>query len=130
MASRLVLLTLLLTCTLVSSFHPLSKTGALSQQQKMSATENDIHPFCQLPGDPSLILTTNVDLGDKKLDVMKACSKAIAAATGKPESYVGRWYKEDSECIIYKCLLLSLSTCIENRDKLRLQVTHENLLFR
>jgi len=41
-----------------------------------------------LPGDPSLILTTNVDLGDKKLEVMKACSKAIQAATGKPEAYI------------------------------------------
>lgn len=29
------------------------------------------HPFCQLPGDPSLILTTNLDLGDKKLELMK-----------------------------------------------------------
>jgi len=28
-------------------------------------------PFCDLPGDPSLILTTNVDLGDKKLEIMK-----------------------------------------------------------
>jgi hypothetical protein len=29
------------------------------------------HPFCSLPGDPSLLLTTNVDLGDKKLEIMK-----------------------------------------------------------
>jgi hypothetical protein len=29
------------------------------------------HPFCNLPGDPSLILTTNVDLGSSKLDIMK-----------------------------------------------------------
>lgn len=29
------------------------------------------HPFCDLPGDPSLMLTTNVDLGSKKLDIMK-----------------------------------------------------------
>lgn len=43
------------------------------------------------PGDPSLILTTNVDLGERKLDVMKACSKAIADHTGKPESYVGKF---------------------------------------
>ena len=27
--------------------------------------------ICDLPGDPSLILTTNVDLGDKKLEIMK-----------------------------------------------------------
>ena len=45
------------------------------------------HPST-LPGDPSLILTTNVDLGDKKMDIMKAFSKAISAATGKPESYI------------------------------------------
>lgn len=44
---------------------------------------------CILPGDPSLNLVTNLDLGDKKLDIMKACSKAIASRTGKPESYVG-----------------------------------------
>ena len=29
------------------------------------------HPFNKLPGDPSLILTTNADLGDKKMDIMK-----------------------------------------------------------
>ncbi|KAL7573597.1 hypothetical protein ACA910_008731 [Epithemia clementina (nom. ined.)] len=46
------------------------------------------HPFCDLPGDPSLLLTTNVDLGSKKLEIMKAMSKAIASSTGKPESYV------------------------------------------
>jgi hypothetical protein len=47
------------------------------------------HPFTQLPGDPSLLLVTNMDLGTKKLDIMKECSKAISAATGKPESYIG-----------------------------------------
>jgi len=41
-----------------------------------------------LPGDPSLTLVTNVDLGDNKLDVMKACSKSISEVTGKPEAYV------------------------------------------
>jgi hypothetical protein len=29
------------------------------------------HPFNALPGDPSLHLVTNVDLGDKKLEIMK-----------------------------------------------------------
>mmetsp|Transcript_101106 Transcript_101106/g.205149 ORF Transcript_101106/g.205149 Transcript_101106/m.205149 type:complete len:153 (-) Transcript_101106:1546-2004(-) len=46
------------------------------------------HPS-ELPGDPSLVLVTNLDLGDKKLDVMKKCSKAISDATGKPEAYIG-----------------------------------------
>jgi hypothetical protein len=49
------------------------------------------HPFSELPGDPSLILVTNLDLGDKKLDIMKQCSKAISTATGKPESYIGKY---------------------------------------
>lgn len=35
------------------------------------STSNEQHPFCLLPGDPSLILTTNVDLGDKKMEIMK-----------------------------------------------------------
>ena len=38
--------------------------------------------------DPSLVLTTNLDLGEKKLEIMKGMSKAIASITGKPESYV------------------------------------------
>jgi hypothetical protein len=42
-----------------------------------------------LPGDPSLHLVTNIDLGDKKMEFMKACSKAVQASTGKPESYIG-----------------------------------------
>jgi hypothetical protein len=29
------------------------------------------HPFCDLPGDPSLILTTNIDLGERKMEIMK-----------------------------------------------------------
>ncbi|KAL3783033.1 hypothetical protein ACHAW5_005385 [Stephanodiscus triporus] len=47
------------------------------------------HPHCDLPGDPSLILTTNVDLGDDKLAIMKELSSLVAKVTGKPESYVG-----------------------------------------
>lgn len=47
------------------------------------ATNNDFSG-----GDPSLILTTNVNLGDKKLEIMKGCSKAISSNLGKPESYV------------------------------------------
>ena len=40
-----------------------------------------------LPGDPSLILTTNVKLSDKKA-FMTAASAAIASSLSKPESYV------------------------------------------
>ena len=85
-----------------------------------SSIHANVHPS-MLPGDPSLSLTTNLDLGEKKLEIMKgtckelfrcskvcvdiiissffnlpsnypsACSKAIAARTGKPESYVGMY---------------------------------------
>ena len=44
----------------------------------------------KLPGDPSLVLQTNVDLGNEKMNIMKACSKAVASCLGKPESYVGK----------------------------------------
>jgi hypothetical protein len=56
-------------------------------QSRLGMTSD--HPFCDLPGDPSLILTTNVDLGDKKIQIMKSISKAIEQHTGKPESYIG-----------------------------------------
>ena len=45
--------------------------------------------FCDLPGDPSLILNTNVDLGDKKAEILTKCTEVISAATGKSEAYVG-----------------------------------------
>jgi hypothetical protein len=53
-----------------------------------TANPSGLHPS-ELPGDPSLVLVTNLDLGDKKLGVMKKCSKAISEATGKPEAYIG-----------------------------------------
>jgi hypothetical protein len=44
--------------------------------------------FSHLPGDPAVVLFTNVSLGDKKMEFMKSLSKAIEASTGKPESYI------------------------------------------
>lgn len=38
----------------------------------------------------SLILQTNVDLGDKKGQILKDLSALVAASLGKPESYVGK----------------------------------------
>lgn len=55
-----------------------------------SGNASGAHPHCDLPGDPSLILTTNVDLGDKKGDILKTLSALVASSTGKPESYVGK----------------------------------------
>jgi len=47
------------------------------------------HPHCDLPGDPSLVLTTNVDLGGDKPEILKKLSALVASSLGKPESYVG-----------------------------------------
>lgn len=80
MTSKLLLLLLL---ALLSS--PLSFVSAFT----MSSIPTARHPHCDLPGDPSLILQTNVDLGDKKSDVMKELSALVAKSLGKPESYVG-----------------------------------------
>eukprot|EP00536_Pseudo-nitzschia_multiseries_P014749 jgi/Psemu1/262397/estExt_Genewise1Plus.C_7630015 len=57
--------------------------------ESVSAASPCPHPFAALPGDPSLVLVTNLDLGDKKLEVMKKASKAICEVTGKPEAYIG-----------------------------------------
>ena len=68
-----------------SAFIPISnsnKTSRFGNIIKMSNNNNEDtpappscggepHPFSMLPGDPSLVLVTNVDLGDKKLDIMK-----------------------------------------------------------
>ena len=67
-----------------------SKESPTTVVSKMASVDPGIN-FCDLPGDPSLILTTNVDLGDKKMEIMKACSKAIESATGKPEAYIGTY---------------------------------------
>ena len=46
-------------------------------------------PICDAPGDPSLVLNTNIRLGDDaKATLMKAASAAIAECLSKPESYV------------------------------------------
>ena len=58
-------------------------------------------PLSQLPGDPSLVVYTNVDMGDKKSAFMVAASSAVAQCLGKPESYV-------SVCVLVRgtpCLL-------------------------
>ena len=39
-------------------------------------------------GDPSLILNTNIVMGEKKKSFLAAASKALASGLGKPESYV------------------------------------------
>jgi hypothetical protein len=45
--------------------------GRNPSNKLMSAETNEV-PMCELPGDPSLLLTTNVDLKDKKLEIMKS----------------------------------------------------------
>lgn len=45
-------------------------------------------PLCSLPGDPSLVVFTNVSLGSKKPEFLKAASEAVAASLSKPESFV------------------------------------------
>ena len=47
----------------------------------------DSSDVCSLPGDPSLILTTNVPLNDKG-GFVKSASAAVAACLSKPETYV------------------------------------------
>jgi len=75
------------------SFQIQSDRSIISRQigpvkmSSFSPCELNSHPST-LPGDPSLNLVTNINLGDKKVEFMKACSKAIQKATGKPEAYI------------------------------------------
>mmetsp|Transcript_1619 Transcript_1619/g.3895 ORF Transcript_1619/g.3895 Transcript_1619/m.3895 type:complete len:182 (+) Transcript_1619:208-753(+) len=88
------------------------------------------HPS-ELPGDPSLVLVTNLDLGDKKLDVMKKCSKAISDATGKPEAYIGVSITDNASVLFGgsddPCALGNLysigSIAIESNGKIQSSVT-------
>lgn len=63
-----------LSCSIALSFAPIDSKSVVNTSVMSTSTNNDRiedHPFCSLPGDPSLILTTNVDLGDKKMAIMK-----------------------------------------------------------
>ena len=45
---------------------PTDSSSATNEESSLA-----VHPFCKLPGDPSLLLTTNVNLGSKKVELMK-----------------------------------------------------------
>mmetsp|Transcript_32731 Transcript_32731/g.61477 ORF Transcript_32731/g.61477 Transcript_32731/m.61477 type:complete len:216 (+) Transcript_32731:44-691(+) len=71
--------------------------------------------------DPSLFVQTNINLGDKKMEFMKAASKAVAESLGKPESYVAVcvqdgqdiiWGGSDAPCAL--CKVISLGSI--NKD--------------
>lgn len=49
----------------------------------------------QMPGDPSLVVHTNVDMGDRKNAFMVDASAAVAQCLGKPEAFV-------SVCVIVR----------------------------
>eukprot|EP00808_Paulinella_micropora_P028795 g36353.t1 len=53
----------------------------------------------QLPGDPSIVLHVNVDLGKDKLAVMQAISKAIATCFSKPENFVAVLVEDNNDII-------------------------------
>jgi phenylpyruvate tautomerase PptA (4-oxalocrotonate tautomerase family) len=103
----------------------LSRVGytGLSSMNAMSADP------CKLPGDPSLVLHTNVQLKDKA-SFLKAASKAVVMATGKPESYVAVavydgadliWGGSDAPAAI-GCLYSIGSINMENNGKLMVEL--------
>lgn len=84
LAVLVALLVVVLTSSLANAFtdphvssaaFPLKTSTSSLTMSSDHTTPSDAatphHPFCDLPGDPSLILTTNVDLGAKKLEIMK-----------------------------------------------------------
>mmetsp|Transcript_28404 Transcript_28404/g.48337 ORF Transcript_28404/g.48337 Transcript_28404/m.48337 type:complete len:160 (+) Transcript_28404:22-501(+) len=125
MSSKLLLLLLQLSLTLLSL--PLSLVSAFT----MSSNPTARHPHCDLPGDPSLILQTNVDLGDKKAEIMKELSALVAKSLGKPESYVAISVTDNASMLFggsdaplaLGCLYSLGSINMENNGKVQAGVT-------
>ena len=77
----------------------------------------DLSDLSKLPGDPSLVIHTNVKMGDKKKEFMAAASKAVAQCLQKPENFVVVavldeqdmiWGGDDSPCAL--CNVSSLGS--------------------
>jgi phenylpyruvate tautomerase len=82
-------------------------------------------------GDPSIVLHTNVKMGDKKVAFMTAVSKAIASSLGKPESYVAVcvndgcdmiWGGENTPCALGSLYSLGAIN-MENNKKVTAEIT-------
>ena len=85
----------------------LSGTAALSLPGRPTSPKAAVDPST-LPGDPSLVLNTNIVIGEK-MEFMKAVSKIISKTLSKPESYVAVcvndgldmiWAGEDTPCAL------------------------------
>jgi len=76
---RMIISSLLLLSATVFAFTDNHKRTSWSTTKRAMTSDDSSpttpsphrHPFCDLPGDPSLMLTTNVDLGSKKMEIMK-----------------------------------------------------------
>lgn len=82
-------------------------------------------------GDPSIVLHTNVNMGDKKRAFMSAVSKALASSLGKPESFVAVcvndgcdmiWGGEDTPCALGTLYSLGAIN-LENNRKATAKIT-------
>eukprot|EP00448_Togula_jolla_P040270 CAMPEP_0170629914 /NCGR_PEP_ID=MMETSP0224-20130122/33643_1 /TAXON_ID=285029 /ORGANISM="Togula jolla, Strain CCCM 725" /LENGTH=120 /DNA_ID=CAMNT_0010957781 /DNA_START=92 /DNA_END=451 /DNA_ORIENTATION=+ len=93
-----------------------------------------------MPGDavdPSLFVMTNVVLGEKKMEFMKAASKAVAKCLSKPESYVAVSVQDGqdllfggSEAPCALCKVLSIGSInLENNRSLTQEVSALMSLF-
>ena len=89
------------------AFLVLGAAAALSLPGRPPSSKAVVNP-ATLPGDPSLILNTNIVIAEK-LDFMKAVSKIISKTLSKPESYVAVcvndgldmiWAGEDTPCAL------------------------------
>ena len=87
-------------------------------------------PICDLPGDPSLTIVTNVKVTDKP-SLLTKCSAIVSRCLAKPESFVAiavidethmLWGGSNDPCAI--CTLNSLGAINqENNGKVQAQLT-------
>eukprot|EP00804_Cyclotella_cryptica_P007784 CCRYP_001388-RA/>CCRYP_001388-RA protein AED:0.17 eAED:0.17 QI:48/1/1/1/0.5/0.66/3/2302/104 len=81
LATVLSLVSSFKTATILSQRFSVYSSSLIELQSMNMPKDTGRHPHCDLPGDPSLILTTNVDLGADKKDLLKTLSALVAAST-------------------------------------------------
>ena len=67
---------------------PVRSTSRVVTPRAAMCPNPNLGDMSKLPGDPSVVVHTNIAMGDKKLAFMKAASKSVADCLSKPEAFV------------------------------------------
>ena len=92
--------TLFLVVVLLAGAEGITIVGGASRRVRRVSTPSASAEADLAPGDPSLVLTTNVALNDKS-GFVKASSAAVASCLSKPESYVAVCLTDNHEAMSF-----------------------------